>query len=191
MQARVNASPAVARLSALQRLADTRVAQLGKGNKSDKLITTTGSKYKKKEKERREAAEVAQTLDNQIRNWLGSYGHAQALHVGMSTANLDGRKKRVATTFETDDDLFQAVRELFAANEQKVNHWYANTDKPRLEIWVHCSPDVAVRGRRKQSPGYVDVSSDDLAYIIGVFDRDSWDNTPKGLITCYPSETTV
>jgi hypothetical protein len=37
-------------------------------------------------------------------------------------------------------------------------------------------------------PGFEDVDADDLAHIVGVFDRDAWSGNPKGLVTCYPSE---
>jgi hypothetical protein len=38
-------------------------------------------------------------------------------------------------------------------------------------------------------PDFEDADADDHADIVGVFDRCAWKGNPKGLVTCYPSET--
>ena len=158
---------------------------------------TSGGSYKKKAKERREQARVDAVLDDQIRAWLADYGHAQERHVGQSTADLDGRNISVATTFETDDDLRVTVTDLLTVNEAKLNHWYTQGDGSRLVLWVHLNSNV--RGRRKLKrphwhykqpdmsglphPGFEDIPEGELLYAIGVFDRDAWTGSPKGLVT--------
>lgn len=187
-------NPVVERHAALQRLAYDRatvVAQLGR----DKLIEMKGGKFKRKKKERREAERVA--------TWLSSNGHAQARHVAMTTAALDARNIPLATTFEDDSDLQKAALDVLSANEQRLNNWYSETEDPRIELWCHRDDAVNVRGRRKtRRPewhqhvvplpahnGFGDAEPEDLAYIAGVFDRDAWSGSPKGLVTCSPSET--
>ncbi|WP_158501557.1 DUF4157 domain-containing protein [Vitiosangium sp. GDMCC 1.1324] len=169
----------------------------------DKLVVTTGKKYKKKAKERAEASQVEQTLDEQIRHWVEDYGHALDRHSGLTTVQLDARNLPLATTFETDDDLFEGAKAVIVANEAKLNSWYMNTDETRIALWAYRPEECTVRGRRKLArpqwhqyqhpmpphPGFEDVDEEELIYVIGIFDRDSWSGSPKGLVTCFPSDT--
>jgi Domain of unknown function (DUF4157) len=166
------------------------------------LVTTSGGKYKKKQKEREEEADVQQKLGKQISDWVHKYGHSMDLHVGMTTAALDARHMDIATTFETEDDLIKAAKDVITQNEQKLNDWYEKEEKKdRISLWTYLDKDIAVRGRRKAKrpewhfrqnpmpphPGYEDVEDEKLQYVIGIFDRSDWTKAPKGLVTCYPS----
>lgn len=166
-----------------------------------KLVETRGKEYKKKAKERKEEAKVQKKLDDQINDWISNYGHSQARHVGKTDQELDARNIPLATTFESNEELFKAAKELITDNEQKLNDWYENKEDERITLWASLSKEIRVRGRRKKErpawhfklglmpphPGFENVNQENLEYVIGVFDRNSWTNAPKGLVTCYPS----
>ncbi|MBU3028562.1 RNase A-like domain-containing protein [Paracoccus marinaquae] len=198
LQQAADAGSPVARLMALQQAAGP--LQLARGG----LVTAHGRTYKKKDKQRREAEKVEKTLDKQLHDWVDGYGHAEERHAGRTTQQLDDRNIPLATTFETRDDLFRAAKDVITVNEQKINHWFENSEEDRLSMWSYRPDEVEVRGRRKQKrpdwhqyanpmpphPGHANVDPDELPYIVAIFDRDSWNGNPMGLITCFPSETT-
>ena len=168
------------------------------------MVDTGGTKYKKKAKERREQQRADESLEQSVRAWL-DYGHADERHVGLTQDQLDARLGRiaVATTFEEADDLILAATTLIGVNEQKINHWYENTEDDSLSLWIHVPEGISVRGRERGTrrdwhqhqtpmpprPGPVDVDVDELEYVNAYFHRDAWTGAPKGLITCYPSKT--
>ncbi len=173
-----------------------------KATASEPLVVVEGQRYKKKAKERKVQIKVTRTLDEQIRKWIEDYGHSFDRHSGLSTAALDGRNIPLATTYETDEDLFKGAKQVISANEGKLNAWYESEGTDRIALWAYRPEDCHVRGRRKlkrpawhqhvnpmpPAPGFEDVDEDELPYVIGIFDRDSWNGSPKGLVTCFPAD---
>ena len=178
-------------------------AQLTRGGAKGELVVAHGGKYKKKKKERKEEGQVQQTLDQQIEAWTHDYGHSVDRHVNMTDAQLDARNIPLATTFETEVDLAKAAKYLIARNEAKLNSWYKDEETERIVIWAYMPDECQVRGRWRTDrpewhqhinpmpprPASTSTAQGELPYIVGVFDRNSWTNKPKGLMTCYPSDT--
>jgi hypothetical protein len=167
------------------------------------LVNAKREKFKKKTKERAVYKSKVDILRKQVTKWLSEYGHCFDRHVGLTNQELDDRGLELATTFETDNDLIEAAIELISINEDTLNDWYIKGEESRKVVWAYLSPALNVRGRRKmkrpswhyeqiampQPPGFMDVDSKKLVYVIGVFDLDKWTGAPKGLVTCFPSDT--
>lgn len=167
------------------------------------LVKTTGKSYKKKKKERQEQAQISQVLEGKLRSWLNDYGHAEDRHAGLTGDALEQRNIPLATTFETNNDLFNATKELIVVNERKLNDWFNHDETERIVLWCYMPDGCTVKGKRKLKrpdwhyymtpmpahPGFEDVEPDNLEYVIGVFDRDYWTRNPLGLMTCFPAAT--
>ena len=169
--------------------------------KKEKLVDTGGKKYKKKAKEREVQSKVDETLEKRVKSWVYDYGHSTERHVGLTRDQLVGRNKPTATTFEEKSDLECAALAVITANEKKLNSWYEKQEETRITLWAYLPKECSVRGVYKLTrpdwhykvdimpphPGYGDIDSDDLLYVVGIFDLNAWSMNPMGLVTCYPS----
>jgi hypothetical protein len=137
-------------------------------------------------------------------------GHARDRHAAKDTNYLDGRNRKIASTFASETDQNAALEQLVAANDRKIKAWIAEQyGEPRLVISGEIEA-VQVAARRKQKqvgvtssgyeyadptvPRFVDMDSESLSHATAVLERyliksDKKGQTPKvswRVITCYP-----
>lgn len=137
-------------------------------------------------------------------------GHARDRHAAKSTNYLDGRNRKISSTFGSQADQDAALEQLIAANDRAIKAWIAEQyGDARLVISGEIEAvQVAARRRQKQVgvtsggyeyedlsvPRFVDVDTEELDHATAVLERyliksDKKGQTPKvswKVVTCFP-----
>lgn len=137
-------------------------------------------------------------------------GHARDRHAAKDSNYLDGRNRKIASTFASEADQNSALEQLVAANDETIKAWIAEQyGDARLVISGEIEA-VQVAARRKQKqvgvtssgyeypdltvPRFVDVDTESLSHATAVLERYLIKAAKKGqtpkvswrVITCYP-----
>lgn len=150
-----------------------------------------GSKKKKqKQKHDRQYEDDITKFVNKSEDSKVSKGHAKKRHVNISDCDLVARNISLSSSFESFDDLNNALQIIFKTKYEEISSWFLSENE-RLPLTINRPETIKVKAFSKMKgigPSFRPTDSDELPYIVAIFDRnEALEKNPYGLVTCFPS----